>query len=106
MSRGFAAIAAKGCWPSGHAPYGYRTTGQTRQLTLVFGPDIEVEAVRELFRLAAEGFLSLWGLARVANQKGWPVPAPSALRQKGTPRWTAHTVAGILDEAAQKIERL
>jgi DNA invertase Pin-like site-specific DNA recombinase len=100
VSRGFANIAAAGYWPSGQHPYGYRAAGQTRQRKLVFGPPEEVEAVRELFRLAAEGVLSLWGLARVANRKGWPVPAPSALRQKGEPRWTACTVAGILANPA------
>jgi DNA invertase Pin-like site-specific DNA recombinase len=97
VSRGMALLAAAGCWTGGSAPYGYRIAGEARNRRLVPGPAEEVAALRELFRLAAEGVLGIWGLARLANERGWPVPSASAKRQKGrAPQWTGYTVGWLL----------
>jgi DNA invertase Pin-like site-specific DNA recombinase len=100
VSRGMAALAADGWWTGGHPPYGYAIDGARRQRLLVFGPPGEVEAVRELFRLAALGTYTLPELAQLANQKGWPLPAASARRQRrrSDARWTAYTVGHILHQ--------
>jgi site-specific DNA recombinase len=95
VSRAMARVAADGRWPGGTPPYGYRIGPDG---FLIPGPAEEVEAVRELFRLAAQG-MTPWALARLANERSWPVPAASALRQrrKGrTPRWTGYTTGWIL----------
>jgi hypothetical protein len=93
-----AALAAAGWWAGGPPPYGYRVEGGRRERRLVFGPTEEVEAVRTLFRLAAEGTHTLADLAELANGNGWPLPPCSAGRQRGRgePRWTAYTVGHIL----------
>jgi DNA invertase Pin-like site-specific DNA recombinase len=98
VSRGMAQLAAVGCWTGGHPPLGYRIAGEKRHRHLVPGPSEEVAAVRELFRLAAEGVLSTAALARLANQKGWPLPQASLLRQRASarPQWTAYTVGWLL----------
>jgi DNA invertase Pin-like site-specific DNA recombinase len=97
ISRAMPGLAAKGYWTGGSAPYAYRIAGPKGSRTLVPGPAEEVEALRELFRLAAQGQLTTWALARLANERGWPVPAASALRQKGRkPVWTGYTVGWIL----------
>jgi hypothetical protein len=96
VSRAMAKVAADGRWTGGSPPYGYRVGPDGH---LVPGPAEEVEAVRELFRLAAQGGLSTWSLARVANERGWPVPAASALRQRGRrnpPEWNANGIGFIL----------
>jgi DNA invertase Pin-like site-specific DNA recombinase len=102
VSRGMASLAAAGCWTGGSPPLGYRIAGERRRRHLVPGPAEEVEAVRELFRLAAEGVLSTAALAELANQKGWPLPQASVLRQrKGKPlRWYDYTVAEVLRQPA------
>jgi DNA invertase Pin-like site-specific DNA recombinase len=105
VARAMPQYAARGCWNGGPAPYAYRVGGERRDRRLVPGPQEEVAALVELFRLAAEGFLSLWALARVANERGWPVPAASLRRQRPSkavpaPRWTAGTVHGILRQPA------
>jgi DNA invertase Pin-like site-specific DNA recombinase len=100
VSRAAAQRALAGFWNGGPAPYAYCLTGPKHGRTLVPGPAEEVEALRELFRLAAEGWTT-WELARLANEKGWPVPVASARRQKGrAPVWTGDTVWGILRQPA------
>ena len=99
VSRGMASLAAAGRWTGGTAPYGYRIAGEKRQRHLVPGPALEVEAVKELFRLAALGVLSTAALARLADERGWPVPPASLLRQRPAgkaPRWGAKTVGWLL----------
>jgi DNA invertase Pin-like site-specific DNA recombinase len=97
VSRGLARLASDGYGTGGDPGYGYRWAGEARHRRRVLGPAEEVEAVRELFRLAAEGVLTPSALARLANEKGWPVPAASARRQKGrTPQWSAYTVGWLL----------
>jgi site-specific DNA recombinase len=105
IARAMPQYAARGCWNGGETPYGYRVAGEKYNRHLIPGPPEEVEAVVELFRLAAEGFLSTWALARLANQRGWPVPPASARRQRlletdRAPRWTASTVECILRQPA------
>jgi DNA invertase Pin-like site-specific DNA recombinase len=103
VSRGMAMHAAAGRWPAGEPPYAYRVAGVRHNHYLVPGPPEEVEAVRELFRLAAEGVLTLPDLARVANERGWPLPAATARRppkRGGPPRWTDYTVGHILHHPA------
>jgi DNA invertase Pin-like site-specific DNA recombinase len=98
ISRGMARLAAAGYWTGGTAPHGYRIAGEPRRRHLIPGPAEEVAVVQELFRIAAEGVLGTWGLARLANARGWPVPAASAFRQQGKeqPEWTAYTIGWIL----------
>jgi DNA invertase Pin-like site-specific DNA recombinase len=102
VSRAMAQYAALGCWTGGPAPYGYRIAGEQRNRHLVPGPEVEVAAVRELFRLAAQGVLTLPELADIANEKGWPLPHASARQQgrRGQPRWTSFTVGGMLHNVA------
>jgi site-specific DNA recombinase len=105
ISRAMPQYAEKGCWNGGEAPYAYRIAGEKYGRHLVPGPAEEIAAAKELFLLAAEGTLSMWGLARMANQKGWPVPQASGKRQlrlqpDRAPRWTASTVEGILHQPA------
>jgi DNA invertase Pin-like site-specific DNA recombinase len=105
VSRAMPQYAAAGCWTGGVPPYAYRVTGEARHRRLVPGPQEEVEAARELFRLAAEGFLSTWALARLANERGWPVPTASVKRQLEAapgcaPVWTASTVGSLLRQPA------
>jgi site-specific DNA recombinase len=97
VSRAMASLALAGYWCGGQAPYGYRIAGGKNQRHLVPGPAEEVEAVRELFRLAALGALSTSALARLANERGWPVPTASAFKQRGRlPRWTRPCVGRLL----------
>jgi DNA invertase Pin-like site-specific DNA recombinase len=102
VCRGMASLAAAGWWAGGPAPYGYRIAGERRQRQLVFGPAEEVEAVKELFRLAAEGRYTLGDLARLANERKWPLPPCSEGRQRGRAevRWTGYTVGHILHKVA------
>jgi DNA invertase Pin-like site-specific DNA recombinase len=102
VSRAMAQYAALGCWAGGPAPYGYRIAGEQRNRHLVLGPPEEVGAVRELFRLAALGVMTLPELADLANEKGWPLPHASARQQgrRGAPRWTSFTVGGMLHNVA------
>jgi site-specific DNA recombinase len=106
VSRGMAALAAAGCWTGGAPPLGYRIAGEKRHRHLVPGPAEEGEAVRELFRLAALGVLSTADLARLANERGWPLPQASLRRQsqrrqrRGKPWWVAYTVRLVLRQPA------
>jgi DNA invertase Pin-like site-specific DNA recombinase len=97
VSRAMASLAAAGCWTGGSPPYGYAITGEKNRRHLVPGLTAEVEAYQALAAEAARGVLSTTGLARLAGERGWPVPPASALRQKGrTPGWTAYTVGRLL----------
>jgi DNA invertase Pin-like site-specific DNA recombinase len=125
VSRAMASLAALGKWNGGSAPYAYRIIGAKYDRHLIPGPDEEVEAIRALFREAARGILTTSGLARLANERGWPVPAASVFRQRRLaqkalckllaegmaeddprvvavrrrlekPEWTAYTVAWLL----------
>jgi DNA invertase Pin-like site-specific DNA recombinase len=89
VSRALAMLAARGCWTGGPVPYGYRVRGGKGDRRLVPGPEEEVHAVKELFRLAAQGVLSTAALARLANERGWPRPA-------GGKAWQAQAVGLIL----------
>ncbi len=101
VSRAAASLASAGWWPGGPAPYGYRVAVENGHCLLVLGPAGEVGAVRELFRLAAGGRHTLPGLARLANERGWPVPPASARLQRGRePRWTEYTVGHVLHNEA------
>jgi DNA invertase Pin-like site-specific DNA recombinase len=82
ISRAMPRLAEKGCWNGGSPPHGYRVAGAKYDRHLVPGPAEEVEVVRELFRLAAQGTLTPWALARLANERGFAVPAASVLRQE------------------------
>src|SRR5262249_33745321 len=86
VSRGMARLAAAGRWTGGTAPYGYRIAGERLNRHLVPGPEEEVAAVRELFRLCAEGVLSTAALARLANERGWPLPQASTRRRPAEQR--------------------
>jgi DNA invertase Pin-like site-specific DNA recombinase len=105
IARAMPQYAAAGCWTGGMAPHGYRIAGEARHRRLVPGPQEEVAVVRELFRLAAEGALSALALARLANERGWPVPAASARQQLAegpgcVPAWTDGAVLSILRNPA------
>jgi DNA invertase Pin-like site-specific DNA recombinase len=97
VSRGMAKLAARGYWTGGLAPYAYRIAGESKARYLVPGPADEVVAVKELFRIAAEGDLGVTALAFLANERGWPVPEGCRLKQpRPVPMWTANTVHRIL----------
>jgi DNA invertase Pin-like site-specific DNA recombinase len=103
VARGMAKLASDGWWTGGPAPLGYRIAGGRHSRRLVPGPPEEVEAVRELFRLAAEGVLTLPDLARLANERGWPVPAASTRHQRRlgvAPCWTVYTVRHVVHQPA------
>jgi site-specific DNA recombinase len=105
VCRGMVSQASAGYWAGGIPPYGYRAAGESKRRVLVFGPAVEVTAVKELFRIAAQGDLGVCALAIVANERNWPVPEGCRLRQplsdkRPAPIWTANTIHRILRNPA------
>jgi site-specific DNA recombinase len=101
VSRGMAALAAQGYWMGGDPPLGFRAEGGRHTRHLVLGPAEEVAAVKELFRLAAEGVYTLTDLARIANERGWPLPRAKARRPgRHGAVWTSYTAGYVLHQAA------
>jgi DNA invertase Pin-like site-specific DNA recombinase len=94
VCRGLVNSAQAGYWPGGPPPYGYCATGPKKQRVLIRGPELEATAVEELFRLADAGELGVDALAKIANERGWPVPERA--RQKRCSEWRQSTVYRIL----------
>lgn len=86
--------AASGNGTGGKPPYGYRSeNGQ-----LVPGPDIEVERVREIYRLGTDGNMGIKEIVKHLNDKGLTGPCGG--------RWMTSTVHKILSNPVYCGERV
>jgi site-specific DNA recombinase len=89
VTKGMAAKAAKGKWPAGTRPYGYRVDRDTQKLV---PPPGEAPHLREIFRLYTRGRLGTRAIAAELNQRGIP-------NRTGKP-WSGHTIVRIIANPA------
>ncbi|MEK3884961.1 recombinase family protein [Paenibacillus sp. PL2-23] len=87
--KGMKENALQGYHCGGRVPFGYRRVQQGVKVTYGLGADDEVQLVRQMFQMAAEG-MGGKRIARILNQEGM---------LKGR-RWLPSTVLAILDNQA------
>ena len=89
VTKGMATKAAKGKWPGGQRPYGYRADPGTSKLTP--NPE-EAPHLREIFRLYTEERLGTRAVAGVLNRRG--------VRTRSGRPWSGYTISRIIANPA------
>jgi DNA invertase Pin-like site-specific DNA recombinase len=93
-TRGRIRAARKARYNGGSVPYGYRLALDAQgEKYYALGPDVEVEAVRWIFRAYADTEIGVRGIAEELTRRGVPTGT-------GRPYWGQSTVRGILSNPA------